>query len=92
MTVKVELGAIFAPFCAGSIDELRSQISQMAPSLAEYYLDDLLNSSQTVDFLNKRNVKETIYIDDYQIYICYDDEVFLCCEKSNNDLYEESLF
>lgn len=92
MTVRIETWAILAPFSARNFQELLENISKTPPSIVEYYLNDLLNSSQNVDFINKRNVRETIYIEDFQIYFCYDDEFYLYREKSFDEFYEDSFF
>ena len=63
----------------------------MAPSMVEYHLDDLSNLSDGSAYLNRSNIQQTIYINDYSLYLDYNDEIYLEFEQKDNE-YETQSF
>jgi hypothetical protein len=65
----------------------------MAPSMVEYYLSDLASSSQDNNtYMNKSNIQQTLNLDEYALYIDYNDEVYLEFTEDQSEYTTESLW
>ncbi len=65
----------------------------MAPSMVEYYLSDLASSSQDSNtYMNKSNIQQTLNLDEYALYMDYNDEVYLEFTEDQSDYTTESLW
>jgi hypothetical protein len=60
----------------------------MAPSMIEYYLNDLASSSDDNSYINKSNIQQTIFLDAYSLYIDYGDDIYLEMADTSNDEFE----
>ena len=67
---------MFSTFGADSFSELENQISSMAPSMVGYYLSDMCAGCEE-SYINKRNIQDTIYCDEYNICLDYNDDIYL---------------
>jgi hypothetical protein len=65
----------------------------MAPSMVEYYLSDLASSSQDSNtYMNKSNIQQTLNLDEYALYMDYNDEVYLEFTEDQSEYTTESLW
>ena len=91
MTFQTNKKTFYGFFDASDFDEFRQNLSSNAPSISIYFIQSAIAISSEIDFFNKRNACEYLNFDKYQIYLDYDDTIFI--EYSNDDLdNEESLF
>ncbi|MCK5294238.1 MAG: hypothetical protein KAJ49_06255 [Arcobacteraceae bacterium] len=82
MTYLVDNGRLLSTFNVNHFDLLHDAISCVAPSMCEYYLNDLIISSIDT-YLNKNNIEQSINIDLYNIHIDYDSNIYI--ESLNSD-------
>jgi hypothetical protein len=92
MTLLIDKSNIYSKFEATSFEELESSISNISPSMAEYYLDDLASYGDDNFYLNKSNVQKSFYMDRYCLYLDYSDNILLEIEKNNDDYETNSLW
>lgn len=65
----------------------------MAPSMVEYYLSDLASSSDfTESYINKTNIQQTIFLEDYSLYIDYNNDVYLEFTQKDDEYETQSLW
>lgn len=89
MTVQLDKHLLFSTFGVDSFNELESYTQSMAPSMIEYYLNDLASSSDNQSsYINKSNIQQTIYLDEYSLYVDYGDDIYLEFAENSNDEYE----
>jgi len=89
MTILVDKHNLYNTFKVECFNELESSINNTSPSMTEYYLDDLANSSdESMLHLNKTNVEQSILLDNYYIYLDYSQNVFLEINKDMDDELE----
>lgn len=61
-----------------SFSSLDSCTQVMAPSMVEYYLSDLASSSDFAEsYINKSNIQQTIFLEEYSLYLDYNDDIYL---------------
>lgn len=84
---------MYSTFGVESFEQLESHIQNMAPSMVEYYLSDLASSSQDNNtYMNKSNIQQTLNLDEYALYIDYNDEVYLEFTEDQSEYTTESLW
>ncbi len=88
---------LYNTFGVKDFNSLGDAINNMAPSMVEYYLSDLCDYSSINDagngfYLNRRNIENSINISDYNIYIDYNEDIFLELEISEDDYETGSLW
>lgn len=86
MITQLNKSLLFSTFDVQSFDMLESAMSNMAPSMVEYYLSDL-SSNNTESYLNKKEIQTYINIGEYNLYIDYGENIYLEIEL-HNDTYE----
>ncbi len=59
----------------------------MAPSMVGYYLSDLC-AGLDESYINKRNIQDTIYTDEYNICLDYNEDIYLEVLQRAEDEYE----
>ncbi len=65
----------------------------MAPSMVEYYLSDLASSSQESNtYINKTNIQQTLSLDEYSLYMDYNEDIFLEFTEDQSEYTTESLW
>lgn len=91
MIFQADKKVFFDLFDAIDFDEFRQNLSSNAPSISIYFVQNAIALATEIDFLNKRNVSDYLTFDKYQIYLDYNDTIFI--EYSNDDYEnEDSLF
>ncbi len=63
----------------------------MAPSMVEYYLSDLSEYSEDI-YLNKKDIENTLSLGDYNLYIDYNDNIYLELDNNQTSVYETASF
>lgn len=64
----------------------------MAPSMCEYYLNDLTTLSEENSYLNRSNIQQTIYTDMYNIHLDYNFNIYIETLINDNQYETESLW
>ena len=88
---------LYNTFGVNDFNSLSETINDMAPSMVEYYLSNLYDYSSINDaangfYLNRRNIENSINICDYNIYIDYNEDIFLEIEVSEEEHETGSLW
>ncbi len=86
MITQLNKSLLFSTFDVQDFEMLESAINRMAPSMVEYYLSDL-GSSNDESYLNKKEVQTYINIGEYNLYIDYNENIYLEV-KTNKESYE----
>lgn len=86
MITQLNKTLLFSTFDVQDFQMLEDAISNMSPSMVEYYLSDL-GSYNDEFYLNKKEVQNYICIGEYNIYIDYSENIYLEI-KSNKESYE----
>ena len=91
MTFQTDKKVFFSLFDAIDFDEFRQNLSSNAPSVSVYFVQSAIALAIEIDFFNKRNASDYLTFDKYQIYLDYNDTIFI---EYSNDEYdnEDSLF
>ena len=92
MTIQLENSSLFQIFKVSCFDELEQGINNIAPSMVEYYLEDLSSSSNESIYINKSNIQKTISLDQYSLYLDYSDTVYLEVLEKDDDYDTQSLW
>ncbi|MGM0518234.1 MAG: hypothetical protein ACQERD_01175 [Campylobacterota bacterium] len=67
---------LYNTFSINDFNKIEGVINSMAPSIVEYYLNDLTNYAQDT-YLNKSQVECSVFIGDYSLYIDYNSNIYL---------------
>ena len=92
MTIQLENNSLFQTFKVSCFDELEQGINNIAPSMVEYYLEDLSSSSNESIYINKSNIQKSILLDQYSLYLDYSDTIYLEREEKDDTYDTESLW
>jgi len=93
MIYLLEKETIFNTFNVSDFDTLESVIYDLAPSMCEYYLQNIVESSFEDHTLNRSNIQQSITIDNFLIHIDYSNQIFLEQLSNPTDDYNtESLW
>lgn len=76
MIILLNKISLYNTFGVNTFNELENSINLMAPSMVDYYLSDLCSYEEET-YLNKKNIEQSILIDDYSIYCDYDENIYL---------------
>lgn len=94
MVIQLEKSFLFSTFGVDSFAQLQTHIDTMAPSMVEYYLSDLASSqddSQSA-YINKTNVEQHLSVDEYSIYLDYNENIFLEFTQNESEYVTQSLW
>lgn len=92
MIIQLDTNLLFQTFKVSSFEELEQEIQTIAPSMVEYYLNDLSLQTTEASYINRSNIQKSIFIDQYTLFLDYWDSVYLE-KKEKDDNYEtESLW
>ncbi len=92
MIALIDKNFIYNIFGVDSFLLLEEAISNMAPSMVDYYLSDFVQNIQESIYLNKSQVENTIHIGDYSIYKDYNENIYLELYKNSMEEYETASF
>ena len=77
MIVQLDNNLLYSTFDASSFNEFESNIQNMAPSMVEYYLNDLSNTQDGSVYINKSNIQQTVFIDEFSVHLDYNNDIYL---------------
>ena len=92
MIIELDHHVLFSTFQVSSFAELEEGIQSLAPSMVEYHLDDLCLSETQSIYINKSNIQQTIYFDQYSLYLDYSDSIYLEYTEKQDNYETESLW
>jgi len=92
LIIQLDINILFHTFKVSSFDQLEEAMHSLAPSIVEYYLDDLSSSTNESIYINKSNIQQTIFLDEYSLYLDYEDSIFLELIEKDNEYETESLW
>ena len=92
MIIELDHHILFNTFKVSSFDELEEGIQSIAPSMVEYHLEDLCSSHTQSVYINKSNIQQTIYLDQYSLYLDYGDSIYLEYIEKEDSYETESLW
>lgn len=90
MITLVNKDSLYNVFGVKTFSLLEGAIDTMAPSLVEYYLSSLCEYADE-SYFNKKDVEESVSIGEYNLYIDYDQNIYLEV-NSTNDNYTQGFW
>jgi len=75
-----------------SFDNIQGAINNIAPSLLEYHLEQLIGNIENNIIFNKHNVQDTINLDKYTLYIDYSDNLYIEVQIIEDEYATASLW
>lgn len=76
MISQINPDSLYNLFRIENFELLENTIDNMSPSLAEYYLSGLIDENEDTYF-NKKDIETSISIGNYNLYIDYNNNVYL---------------
>lgn len=76
MISQINPDSLYNLFRIENFELLENTIDNMSPSLAEYYLSSLIDENEDTYF-NKKDIETSISIGNYNLYIDYNNNVYL---------------
>ena len=76
MISQINPDSLYNLFRIENFELLENTIDNMSPSLAEYYLESLINRNEDIYF-NKKDIETSISIGNYNIYIDYNKNIYI---------------
>lgn len=76
MISQINPDSLYNLFRIENFEFLENTIDNMSPSLAEYYLESLINRNEDIYF-NKRDIETSISIGNYNLYIDYNKKIYI---------------
>jgi len=92
LIIALDKDLVYSTFNVEMFDQIAIATQTMAPSMIEYYLSDLASNSEESSYINKSEIQNTIYLDEYMLYIDYSDNIYLEFTEKNNDYETETLW
>lgn len=84
---------VYSTFNVERFEQIELATQTMAPSMIEYYLSDLASSSEEESsYINKSEIQNTVYLDEYMLYTDYSNNIYLEFTEKNDDYETESLW
>ncbi len=84
MVISLDKNKLFSTFSVKDFYQLENSFDTLAPSMVEYYLSSL--SSDEEAYINRSNIQSSISLDDYTLYLDYDENTYL---EINSNSYDE---
>jgi len=75
-----------------TFDKIQDAISNIAPSMLEYHLEQLTSHIQSNIILNRHNIQDTIFLDIYTLYIDYSDNLYIELDIIEDEYSTASLW
>ncbi len=91
MTFLLNKSSLYNTFGVDNFNNLEDAVNNMAPSMVEYYLNDLREFSEDT-YLNKSQIESSLFIGDYSLYIDYSDNIYLELDNDALQPYETGTF
>jgi hypothetical protein len=83
MIIQLDTNNLYATFSVDNFTQLENSFNTLAPSMVDYYLSSLVNDDEI--YVNQNNIQHTIYLDDYTVYLGYDNNIYLKLEDKADD-------
>ncbi|MBT3280774.1 MAG: hypothetical protein HOF69_06965 [Campylobacteraceae bacterium] len=83
MIINLDKNKLYSTFSVSDFSELENSFETLAPSMVEYYLSSLSGEDET--YINRSKIQNTVYLDEYTIYLDYDDNTYLEITSKNED-------
>ena len=84
MIIALDNNRLYSTFSVSDFSQLENSFNTIAPSMVEYYLSSLCSDDET--HINRSSIQNTIYLDDYTIYLDYEDKIYLEISSTKDDL------
>jgi len=91
MTTLINKTSLYNTFGVDNFTSIEEAINNMAPSMVEYYLSDLSGYSDDI-YLNKKEIENSLCIGDYNLYIDYNDNIYLELDNNYSSTSQSSSF
>ena len=93
MIIQLEKDSLYSTFGVSDFSSLDSCTQAMAPSMVEYYLSDLATASDfSESYINKSNIQQTIFLEEYSLYQDYNDDIYLEFTQKEETYETQSLW
>ena len=93
MVYSIDIADICLTFNISTISELDGAISSIAPSMCEYYFNNLITCYGDKNcYLNRSQIQKTIHIGDYSLYLDYSDNIFIEKQENVDEYIAQSLW
>ncbi|MBL6969894.1 MAG: hypothetical protein ISR68_00680 [Campylobacterales bacterium] len=90
MIISLDKNKLYSTFSVSEFEQLESSFDTLAPSMVEYYLSSLSSNDET--FINRSKIQNTIRVDQYTIYLDYDDNTYMEMTVNDDDYSTGSLW
>ena len=87
MIISLDKQSLLSTFDADCFDQIEQNIKMMAPSMVEYYLIDLASFSQDEIYINRSNIQNSLFLDEYTLHLDYSDNIYM--EYENKHIHDE---
>jgi len=85
LLTQINKNLLFSTFGVEDFTALEISVDKMAPSLVEYYLSDLCSFNED-NYLNKKDVQQSLDFGDYKLYLDYNEDIFLETSQEQEEL------
>jgi len=92
LIIKLDTNLVYSTFSVEAFKQIELASQTMAPSMIEYYLSDLASNNEESSYINKTEIQNTIYLDEYRLYSDYSDNIYLEFVEKSDDYETESLW
>jgi hypothetical protein len=92
MIISLDKNKLYSTFSVKSFEELEQSFDSLAPSMVEYYLTSLSSDDEESTYMNRNNIQNSIVLDEYSIYLDYDENTFLEINSASSDYETGSLW
>ena len=87
-----EQNKILTLFNINQFNQLNDAVFNIAPSIIEYDIANLIDTLESNITFNKSNTQDMINIDKYTIYCDYNDNIFIEYDNKQEDYETQSLW
>lgn len=92
MIIKLDTNLVYSTFSVETFEQVELVSQTMAPSMIEYYLSDLASNNEESSYINKTEIQNIIYLDEYMLYSDYSDNIYLEFVEKSDDYETKSLW
>jgi hypothetical protein len=92
LIIQLNKTLLFNTFNVLSFKQLEEKIQIIAPSMVEYHLYDLSSTMNESVYINKSNIQQTIHLDQYSLYLDYENLIYLEFTEKEDTYNTESLW
>jgi len=92
LIIQIDKESLFKTFSVDCFLNIENSTQQMAPSMVEYYLNDLATSNNGSAYINRSQIQQTIFLDEYSLYMDYNNDIYLEFIQKDDQYETESLW